>query len=392
MRRVWRPKQRVYLDYNATAPVRPEVQAAVEPLLFGDPAEGGFGNASSVHWAGQAARKRLEQARARLAARLGREPSEIIFTSGGSEADNLALFGHLLHPAQAPKRLVVSAVEHPAVLSAADGLREAGVEVAILGVQPDGQIDLEALERALKVPTGLVAVMSTNNETGVEHDVDAVIARAHAAGARVLVDAVQSVGKRPWPADADLVVFSGHKLGGLKGAGCLVRRDDVLLKPGLVGGPQERGLRAGTEDVAAIVALVEAALLADERREPETARLLGLRRRLEAALDQIPGATIVGRDAPRAPNTVTAVFSGLDGDALLQALDLEGIAASSGSACSSGSLEPSHVLTEMGYPPDAALSAVRFSTGWASTDDDVDAVVEVLPPLLERARLASRVA
>lgn len=378
--------RRVYLDYNATAPVRPEVRAAVEPILFGDLTGGDFANASSVHWAGQAARKRLESARGRLAERLGRRASDVIFTSGGSEADNLALFGHLLHPAVEPKRLVLSAVEHPAVRSAAERLVEQGVDVDTFGVRPDGQLDLDDLERKLERPTALVAAMSTNNETGVEHDVDAVITRAHAAGARVMVDAVQSVGKRPWPVDADLVVFSGHKLGGLKGAGCLVRREDVVLRGELVGGPQERGLRAGTEDVAAIVAMVEAALIADDRRDEENARLLHLRRGLEELLTRTPACEIVGQSTPRAANTVTAVFADVDGDVVLQGLDLEGVAASSGSACSSGSLEPSHVLTAMGYGPDRALSAVRFSLGWASTNRDIEHVAEVLPRVLERAR------
>jgi len=377
---------RVYLDYNATAPVRPEVRAAVEPLLFG---EATFGNPSSVHWAGQAARKELERARARLAEHLDRRTADVVFTSGGSEADNLALLGHLLHPAVPTKRLLVSAVEHPAVLAAADELRRAGVDVESVRVLASGALDLDDLARKLEQPAAMVAVMSTNNETGVEHDVEAVIELAHAANARVFVDAVQSVGKRPFPAEADLLAFSGHKLGGLKGAGCLVRRPDVPLRASVVGGPQERGLRAGTEDVAAIVALVEATLIADARRERENERLLELRERIEAVIDGLSGTHVIGRDVRRAANTVTAVFDAVDGDVLLQALDLEGVAASSGSACSSGSLEPSHVLAALGYPPEAALAAVRFSTGWASTPGDVDAVADILPAVLDRARSAS---
>ena len=383
------PRRRVYLDYNATAPVRPEVRAAVEPLLFGDAGDGAFGNPSSVHWAGQAARKRLEQARSRLAAHVGAKPSDVIFTSGGSEADNLALIGNLLHPAVEPKRLLVSAVEHPAVLAAAEELRRAGVDVRSIRVEPSGALDLDHFEVLLREPTALVAVMSTNNETGIEHDIDAVIALAHDRGARVFVDAVQSVGKRPWPSGADLVACSGHKLGGLKGAGVLVRASDVPLRASVVGGPQERGLRAGTEDVPAIVALVEATLIADARRAEENERLRRLSRSLESVIDAQAGARVVGRDVARAPNTVTAVFDDVDGDVLLQALDLEGIAASSGSACSSGSLEPSHVLAALGFPSHTALAAIRFSTGWASCEADVEAVREVLPTVLARARAAS---
>lgn len=378
-------RRRVYLDYNATAPVRPEVREATWPLLFGEPETGAFGNASSVHWAGQAARKHLEAARLRIAQLVQRKPSEVLFPSGGTEADNLALFGTLLHPKAKAPRLVLSAVEHPAVMAAADRLRERGVDVQTVSVDPEGRLDLDGLDRALTTPTTLVAVMAVNNETGVILDVPAVVERAHRAGAQVLVDAVQAPGRIPIPA-ADLVVLSGHKIGGLKGAGCLLRSAVVPMRPEVVGGPQERGLRAGTEDVAAVVALDVALHAAEAQRARETERLGALQQRLESGLCGLPGVRIVGAGAPRVAGVTTAVFEDVGSEAVLQGLDLEGFAASSGSACSSGSLEPSHVLTAMGYDGPTALSAVRFSLGWASTEADVDALLDTLPTVVARAR------
>ncbi|MCK6547912.1 cysteine desulfurase [Myxococcota bacterium] len=380
--------RRVYLDYNATAPVRPEVRRVIEPLLFGDPDTGAFGNPSSIHWAGQAARRHLERARTTLARRFGRKPSEVIFTSGGSESDNLALFGVLLHPRQAHRRLITSAIEHPAVLEAARRLRAHGVDVIELGVDRDGVIDLDALDRALETPAGLVSVMAVNNETGIVSPIDEVITRAHRRGVPVHVDAVQAIGRVALPVDADLVTISGHKLGAPKGSGALVARERVLLHPSIVGGPQERGHRAGTEPVAHAVALVTALELALHEMDREGPRLAALRARIDRVIETITGARILGRDVARVPNTTTAVFEGIDGESILQALDLEGLAASSGSACSSGSLEPSHVLLAMGVPAAEALSAVRFSVGWASTDADVDRVAEVLPALVARVRAA----
>ncbi len=375
---------RSYLDYNATAPVRPEVRALVEPILFGDPGSGQFANASSVHWAGQAARKTLEGARSKLAGFFGRKPSEILFTSGGSEADDLALQGVLLHPSCPHRRLITSAVEHPAVRATAHQLEAQGVELVEIPVDGQGRLDLEALEKALEKPAGLVSVMAVNNETGVVHELEAVRRLCVEHEVPLMVDAVQAPGRIPLP-DADFVVVSGHKLGGLKGAGALVRRHRIPLRPRLVGGPQERGLRAGTEDVAAAVGLVEALTLAEAERAREVPRLTALRDRLETGLVAL-GATVVGAVAPRVGATSTVLFPHVEGDALLQALDLEGVAASSGSACSSGSLEPSHVLLAMGHDADAALGALRFSFGWASRDEDVDRVLDALPALLARIR------
>ncbi len=377
---------RVYLDYNATAPVRPEVRDAMMPLLFADPAQGRFGNASSVHWAGQSARKELESARTQLSVLLNRKPSEIIFTSGGTESDNLAILGTVLHGSVTAKRLVISAVEHPAVLAAAQRAEELGIDVERVAVDSEGRLDLAALDRALEKPTTLVSVMAVNNETGVISPIAEVIARSHARGARVHVDAVQAAGRIALPLDADLISISGHKLGAPKGIGVLAFRDTMPLLEQIVGGPQERGRRAGTEPVAHAVGMAVALSLAIDRMNAENARLSPLVARIDACLTGLAGARVVGRSAERAANTTTAVFAGVEGESLLQLLDLAGIAASSGSACSSGSLEPSHVLTAMGFGAAEALAAVRFSLGWATTETDIERLVSLLPGALNQAR------
>jgi cysteine desulfurase len=377
---------KAYLDYNATAPIRPEVRSAVEPILFGALEEGAFGNPSSVHWAGQSARRHLEEARQSVASAFGRRPSEVIFTSGGSESDNLALFGVALHPAHAPARVVISAVEHPAIMEASRRLEELGSVVERVPVDREGLLDLSALERALEKKTTLVSVMAVNNETGVASPIDEVIARAKRHGAIVHVDAVQSAGRLPLPLEADLISISGHKLGAMKGAGALIASAKVPLRASIVGGPQERGHRAGTEAVAGIVALARALELALAERESEAVRLGRLRARIDRALSEIPKTRILGAAAPRIAGTTCAVFEDVDGESVLQALDLEGFAASSGSACSSGSLEPSHVLLAMGVPAKQALSAVRFSMGWATREAEVDRLVAALPTIVGGVR------
>lgn len=376
---------KVYLDYNATSPIRPEVKAAVEPILFDSP-QAPTGNPSSIHWAGQAAKKMLEEARAKVARHFLRRPSEIVFTGGGTEADHLALFGVLLHPAQKRRRLLYSAVEHPAVRAAAQALAQRhGVQVVELPVDREGQLELTALKEALQIPTGLVSVMAVNNETGVISPIEAIYAEVQAAGALLHTDAVQAIGRVPLPT-ADLISFSGHKLGGLVGAGVLVVNKDVPILEQLTGGPQERGRRAGTEALGPIVGLAVALDTSLATRSELQARLTTLRDRLERSLLTLPGVRVVGAQAPRIGSTSTVIFSGVDGDALLQALDLEGIAASSGSACSSGSLEPSAVLLAMGEDRGAAKGAVRFSLGFGTTAADIDRVEGVLPGLLARVR------
>lgn len=376
--------RRVYLDHNATTPVRPEVRETVAPLLFAGPDDPAFGNASSVHWAGQEARRALELARSEVAQHYGRRAPDVIFTSGGTEADNLALFAVLGHPNVSNPRLLVSAVEHPAVRAAAQTLAQRGVDVQTIPVDATGQLDLDALDAALQTPTTLVSVMAANNETGIVSPISEVVQRAHAAGAKVHVDAVQAAGRLPLDGAPDLLSISGHKLGGLKGVGALLISDGVNLIPSAVGGPQERGHRAGTEAVALARSLATALTLAEGDRAHEMQRLGALRDRIDDALRPLPGVRIL--EGKRLANTTCAVISGVDGEVVLQALDLEGIAASSGSACSSGSLEPSHVLIAMGISQSESLAAVRFSLGWSSIEADVNRLIEVLPDVLDRAR------
>ncbi|MCC7386265.1 MAG: cysteine desulfurase [Deltaproteobacteria bacterium] len=379
------PRAQVYLDYNASAPVRPEVRAAMEPLLFG---ELSFGNASSIHWAGREARRHLDEARRRIAERVGRHPSEVIFTSGGSEADNLALRG-VMERAGPGARLILSAIEHPAVLVTAERLASRGVAVERIGVDREGRLDLEALDRALERPATLVSVMAVNNETGVIQPIDAVIERASRAGARVHVDAVQAAGRIPIPSAADLVTLSGHKIGGPKGVGVLLTRKALALEPQISGGRQERGHRAGTEPIALAVGMAVALERALADQDAEAIRLGAMRDHLEAGVRAIGGARILGEGAPRVAQTSTALFSGVEADALLQALDLAGVAASSGSACSIGSLEPSHVLLAMGVPRAEALGAIRFSLGWRSQEEDASYLLSVLATALCQARGAA---
>lgn len=379
------PRAQVYLDYNASAPVRPEVRAAMEPLLFG---ELSFGNASSIHWAGREARRHLDEARRRIGDLVGRHPSEVIFTSGGSEADNLALRG-VLERAGPGARLILSAIEHPAVLVTAGRLESRGVAVERIPVDQEGRLDLGALDRALERPATLVSVMAVNNETGVIQPIDAVIERASRAGAHVHVDAVQAAGRIPIPSAADLVTLSGHKIGGPKGVGVLLTRKALTLEPQISGGRQERGHRAGTEPIALAVGMAVALERALADQDAEAIRLGAMRDHLEAGVRAIDGVRILGEGAPRVAQTSTALFSGVEADALLQALDLAGVAASSGSACSIGSLEPSHVLLAMGVPRSEALGAIRFSLGWRSREEDASYLLSVLATALGQARGAA---
>lgn len=378
--------ERSYLDWNATAPLRPEAAAALARV------SGETGNPSSVHAEGRAARALVEEARAQVAALVGARAENVTFTSGGTEANGLAL-----SPALGTSRLLMSGIEHPSVRAGGRFARDA---VEDISVTPGGVVDLDALAARLEDLAAervrpLVAVMLANNETGTIQPVRAVADLVHAAGGLLLVDAVQAAGRIACDIDAlgaDLLTLSGHKLGGLTGVGALVRRDESVRPEAVVtGGGQERGQRAGTENVPGIVAFGAAAAAARAMLEPEQARLAALRARLEAGILAItPEARIFGAEGPRVPNTTLFSAPGLKAETAVIGFDLAGVAVSSGAACSSGKVQPSHVLAAMGVPPALARGAVRLSLGWSSAESDVDHVLEawikLAGALLKRSR------
>ena len=334
-----------------------------------------FANPSSVHKPGQDARALVDKARERCALALGCAPGDIVFTSGGTEADALAILGGR------PRKVVTTAVEHPAVLGACAQVPEC----FRVPVSRDGSLDLDALERALP-GASLCSVMAANNETGVIFPVAQVAALCRSHGVPLHVDAVQAAGKLPLDFPWDLLSVSAHKIEGPKGAGLLAIRRGVKVAAVQSGGHQERGRRGGTENVAGIVGLGAALERATARRMEVEPRIRALRDKLEAAASRIPGAHVAGRAVERVYNTLNVAFEGCDGETLLAALDMEGISVSTGSACSAGSLEPSPVLLAMGYPPDLARGAVRFSLWSGNTATEIDRVCEVLPRVVARAR------
>lgn len=375
----------VYLDYAATTPLRPEVREA----MFGVLGER-WGNPSSVHRWGREARAVLDDARARFAAVIGASPAEIVFTRGGTEADNLAVIG--LARAAGSRVVACSAIEHKAVLASAGALAGQGWSVRVLPVDGDGRVDLDSLREVVDADRpAVVSVMWANNEVGAVQPVAEIAAICAEAGSAFHTDAVQALGKVAVRMDAvpvDLAAFSAHKLGGPRGTGALFVRRGTRIDPMLYGGGQERGLRSGTEDVAGAVGLALAAELAEAERETEMARIAALRDRLEAGLcERVPGLRINAAGAPRLPTISNVSAPGADAEMLLMALDLEGLAASSGSACSSGAVEPSHVLTAMGLPAEIAGPSVRFSLGRDTTDADVGRALEVFPKVVERVRV-----
>ena len=384
----------VYMDANATTPVLPEVVDSMRPYW----AEA-FGNASSVHQRGQQARAAVDQAREQVAALLHCRPAEVVFTSGGTESDNLALFG-LLSPGD---HLITSAIEHHAVLHAAEALAGRGVEVTFLQPTPQGVIEPAALQVALRPNTRLVSVMLANNETGVIQPVQELAELAHTAGALFHTDAVQAGAKLPLDIAAlgcDLLSLSGHKMHAPQGTGVLFARRSVKLNPLFFGGLHERGRRPGTENVAGIVGLGCAAELARawvNAPTPSAARpsatpenpagLAVLRDRLEQGiLTRVPGAGVNGAGAPRVANTTNLYFEAVDAEALIIALDLKGLAISAGSACQSGATEPSHVLVAMGLPEERARSSVRLSLSRMNTLSEVESAIELVAAAVSRLR------
>jgi cysteine desulfurase len=382
----------IYLDHNASTPIRPEVRSAMEPCsgeLYANP--------SSLHAAGQRARAFVEAARQQVAALVGAAPAEVVFTSGGTEGDHLALLGATLALRTRgvwPVRVACSTIEHHAVHGAADVLRELGCEVEELPVERDGRADPQRWRDAMK-RAHLVSLMLGNNETGVLQPVAEVAGLAHAAGAVVHCDAVQAAGKVPFSLGAlgvDYLVVSAHKMGGPKGAGALAVRTGAPLEPLFRGSAHEHGRRGGTENLSGIVGLGAAAECAARELNEEGPRLARLRDRLEAALrSACPDLVVHGAAAPRLPNTVNASFPGARSDRLLLALDARGVAVSAGAACASGSVEPSPVLRAMGVPRDLAVCALRFSVGRTTTAEDVEQVAGIFPEALRAARAAATV-
>jgi len=377
---------RIYLDHNATTPLDPAVAAAVASALGEN-----FGNPSSIHQYGQRAKAALDDARTDVAALFGGEPSEVVFTSGGTEADNLAIRGAALALAAAGRRrLLASAIEHEAVLATLKALEHDGWTVELLPVDATGVVSPESLRRVIRGDVALVSVMHANNEIGTVQPIGELARLAHEHGVLFHTDAAQTAGRIPCDVRAlgvDLASLSAHKFNGPKGAGALWARRGVRLVSHQTGGRQERGRRAGTENVPAIVGLGLAARLARARLASEGPRLAALRDRLEAGvLSSVRGTAVNGGSSPRLPNTTNISFDRIEAEALLIALDLDGIAVSTGSACSSGTLEPSHVLTAMGLPGRRIQSSIRFSLGTGTTDAEIDRVLAVLPPLVERLR------
>jgi cysteine desulfurase len=374
----------IYLDHNAITPMRPEAVEAVERALRT------FGNPSSVHAAGRAARDLLDGARGRVARGLSARPAEVVFTSGATESAALAIRGALAAAPPGRRALAVTAVEHPCILDLARELaRDEGVPVQVVPVDGRGVLDLEALRQAVDEETALVCCMLANNETGVLQPVAEVAAAARRAGALFLCDAVQAVGKLPVEVGAlgaDLVAITGQKFGGPRGAGALWIRPDLGLRP-LFGGHQERGRRAGTENLPGVAGLGAAIEAASAGRGAEAPRMRALRDRLEGGLlAAVPRSRVNGAGAERLPTTASIAFEGCDSEALLIAMDLEGICASAGAACTSGSTRPSHVLSAMGLSANEARATIRFSVGWSTTPGEVDAALRTVPPLVERVR------
>src|SRR6266487_208079 len=388
-------KRVTYLDNAATTPVRPEVLEAMLPYLGKE----AFGNPSSAHRFGRAARAGIEEAKRAVANAVGAEPNQVVFTSGGTEADNLAIIGAALAARDrgGPFRVAVSATEHKAALAAAHAVKHLGGDEVILPVTASGIVDEAALDAVLAHGGGvaLVSVMWVNNEVGTVQPVARIAQRCREAGVLFHTDAVQAFGKVPVSlrdVPCTLLTLSGHKIGAPKGIGALIVRDSKSVEAIIHGGGQQYGIRPGTENVPGIIALGTAVGLAVREQAEEAARLRALRDELERRiLAVVPDAVINGWQTERAPHVSNVSIPGTDSEALLMHFDLAGVACSSGSACSTGSVEPSHVLTAMGVPRELGVAALRFSFGRENAPEDVDAVVAVLPRIVEKVRALSAV-
>jgi cysteine desulfurase len=374
------------LDNNATTPLEPEVFEAMKPYLLED-----FGNASSIHWFGQRAKNAVEKARQQVAKLINARASEVIFTSGGTEADNASIFG--IVPRSPALHLITTGIEHHAVLHTAQAAAKFGASVTFVRVGASGVIDPEEVRSAIRPETVLISIMHANNEIGAVQPLEEIgrIARQH--DIYFHSDAVQSVGKIPVDVEKfglDLLSLSAHKLNGPKGVGALYIRRGTVLKPLLYGGHHERDRRPGTENVPGIVGLGMAAELALEHLEENARRVAALRDRLECGiLERVPRVTVNGDPGRRLPNTSNLCFDCVEGEGFVIAMDLQGVACSTGAACSSGSVEPSHVLSAIGRDPEAARSSIRLSLGRFTTAEDIDATLAALPPVVERLRSVS---
>ena len=380
--------RRVYLDYNATTPVAPEVLAAMLPYFSEE-----YGNASSIHTFGQRARGAVEEAREAVSELLGARPAEIMFSSGGTESNNHAIFGVVgLAPGER-KHVITSAIEHSAVLDPCTALEKRGVAVTVLPVDREGVVNPEDVRRAIRPETVLITIMLANNELGTIEPMEEIGKIAAQARVTLHTDAVQAAGKIPIDVKklgVHLLSISAHKLYGPKGVGALYVRKGTRLEPLLYGGHSERDRRPGTEDVTSIAGMGKAAELVLTHMKEESRRIAGLRDRLENGLvERIPHARVNGARARRTPNTTNLTLPFIEGEAMVIALDLRGIACSTGAACSSGAVEPSHVLTAIGLAPEDARATLRLSLGHQTTDEEIDFALDTIPPVIDRLRQMS---
>ncbi len=380
--------RKIYLDHNATTPVHPEVLEAMLPFY-----KEGFGNASSIHSFGREAKVALEESREKVAKLLNADPLEIYFTSGGTESDNLAVKGIAWANAKKGNHIVTSKIEHHAVLESCKFLEREGFEVTYLPVDRYGLVDPNELKKNIRKETILVSIMHANNEVGTIEPIPELSKIARENGVYFHTDAVQSTGKIKIDVNrlgVDLLSLSAHKFYGPKGVGAIYIRRGVRLTPLAHGGHHEKARRAGTENVPGIVGLAKALEIANRDMEKEDNRLKNLSERFfERITEKIPDVYLNGHPELRIPNTLNLSFKGVEGESIILSLDLKGIAVASGSACTSGTLEPSHVLSAMGVPPDLAQSSLRFSFGRSNTIDDIDYAVEVLPEIVSRLRAMS---
>ena len=383
-------KRFVYADNAATTPVTPAVLEAMTPWLMEN-----YGNPSSIYSIGRAARTAVEKARRQVAAALNAEPGEIYFTSCGTEADNWALKGSMRRwAAKGKKHLITAAFEHHAILHSAKALEKEGFEVTYLPVTPEGLVDPAELEKAIREDTALVSIMLANNEIGTVQPIAELAAIAHAHGAWFHTDAVQAVGHIPVGVKAlgvDMLSLSGHKFHAPKGVGALYVKKGILPNIFMDGGAQEKGRRAGTENLASIVGLGEAITVATASLEENMARITAMRDRLIDSLLQLPRTRLNGSREHRLPGNLNISFEGIEGESLLLRLDMAGICASSGSACTSGSLDPSHVLMAIGLKHEVAHGSLRLSLSELTTEEDIDYIIAQVPPIVEGLRAMSPV-